>query len=121
MPKQKRLPGPRRGFIPEFRHVIGRRIRFLIGHRNSNREAVADECSITPEAVYHWEKGQDNPSYENFLNLALMFDVPLDYLCCIEFHGLTPAQLVALPDRLVARPPLSGTEESERQYAPRAA
>lgn len=121
MPKQRTPKGPRRGLTPEFRRVIGRRINFLIGHRNSNRDTVAAECGVTVNAVYHWVLGQDNPSYENFLNLALMFDVPLDYLYCIEFHLLTSAQLVALPDRLVARAPLSGNEESERQYAPRAA
>lgn len=106
-----------RGLEPKLKYVIGMRIRYLINRENDVRTHLAAKLGVTPGALYQWETGRTAPTVRNLTKLAREYEVPLDYLMCGEFSGLSPDQLAGLPIQLVARPPLSANSEKERSGA----
>ena len=62
----------------------GENIRKLILTSNFAYEDIAEFLQLnSPRVIYEWVNGEKMPSLENFINLALIFNVKLESL--IEF------------------------------------
>ena len=63
---------------------IGENIRKMILESNFTYEDLADFLQLqSPRVVYEWVNGKKMPSLENFINLALIFNIKLEGI--IEF------------------------------------
>jgi transcriptional regulator with XRE-family HTH domain len=86
--------------------TIGRRLEFLRRVvNNESIEELAKHVDASPSAIRQWDIGQTVPSVENMERIANHYQVSLDYLRCLEFLGLSEAQLRALPEEIVLRRP----------------
>lgn len=62
----------------------GENIRKLIFTSNFSYEDIAEFLQLnSPRVIYEWVNGEKMPSLENFINLALIFNVKLESI--IEF------------------------------------
>lgn len=62
----------------------GENIRKLILTSNFSYEDIAEFLQLnSPRVIYEWVNGEKMPSLENFINLALIFNVKLESI--IEF------------------------------------
>lgn len=62
----------------------GENIRKLILTSNFAYEDIAEFLQLnSPRVIYEWVNGEKMPSLENFINLALIFNVKLESI--IEF------------------------------------
>ena len=62
----------------------GENIRKLILTSNFSYEDIAEFLKLnSPRVIYEWVNGEKMPSLENFINLALVFNVKLESI--IEF------------------------------------
>lgn len=62
----------------------GENIRTLILTSNFSYEDIAEFLQLnSPRVIYEWVNGEKMPSLENFINLALIFNVKLESI--IEF------------------------------------
>lgn len=51
--------------------------------RNENKwtqKMLADKINVTDDCIYFWEKGRSEPSIEQILQLAEIFEITTDYL-----------------------------------------
>lgn len=60
--------------------TIGERLRGLRLARNMSQEEVARHIGVTRSAYSHYEINNRQPVYSNLNKLALLFDVPIDYI-----------------------------------------
>lgn len=66
------------------RKSTGENIRKLILTSNFSYEDIAEFLQLnSPRVIYEWVNGEKMPSLENFINLALIFNVKLESI--IEF------------------------------------
>lgn len=57
----------------------GENIRKLILTSNFSYEDIAEFLQLnSPRVIYEWVNGEKMPSLENFINLALIFNVKLE-------------------------------------------
>ncbi len=62
----------------------GENIRKMILTSNFSYEDIAEFLQLnSPRVIYEWVNGEKMPSLENFINLALIFNVKLESI--IEF------------------------------------
>ena len=59
---------------------FGERIKFLRKQRALTQQTLADVLGITKTLVSAYENGARKPSYENLMEIALFFDVSMDWL-----------------------------------------
>ena len=60
--------------------MLGDRIRLIRTSRNYSQERLAEEASLTRETISRIEKGSLKPKLETLVDIALILNVPIDYL-----------------------------------------
>lgn len=63
---------------------MGNRIRELRTEKNISQQKLADEISVTRQAISLFEKGERDPKLETWIKLAKHFGVHVGYLRGIE-------------------------------------
>ena len=63
---------------------MGNRIRELRTEKNISQQKLADEISVTRQAISLFEKGERDPKLETWIKLAKYFGVHVGYLRGIE-------------------------------------
>ncbi len=51
-------------------------------YRGLSLSDVASQIAVAPETLAAWEAGGQEPSVEDIVRLADIFDVPVDFLLC---------------------------------------
>lgn len=64
--------------------MIGDNIRYLRKRKGLSQTALAHKLNINQASVSLWEKGETNPNTSTLLELAKLFDVPLDFFMSDE-------------------------------------
>ena len=59
---------------------FGERIRVLRKQRGITQQTLADVLDITKTMISAYETGLRKPSYENLMEIALFFDVSMDWM-----------------------------------------
>lgn len=60
--------------------MIGDKIKALRRKKNLSQSQLANELSVTSQAVSKWEKGLSNPDIEIIIKISEFFGVTTDYL-----------------------------------------
>lgn len=60
------------------------RLRQLRKESNYTQREIAERLEVSTITIRQYEQGTREPNIERILNLALMFNVSLDDLLCIE-------------------------------------
>ena len=60
--------------------TIGQNIAACRKAKGITQEALAEICSVTPQAVSKWENGTSDPSTSNLIALAKLFDLSAEEL-----------------------------------------
>lgn len=66
--------------------MIGDNIRYLRKRKGYSQTTLARKLNINQASVSLWEKGETNPNTSTLLELAKLFDVPLDFFMSDEPH-----------------------------------
>lgn len=89
-------------------NLFGQRIKQLRQELGLSQRDFAEKISVTASALSAYEKGQKNPSVNVAINIAIAFNVSLDWLCGIknienkfETDQFTPFDLIASLSSLV--------------------
>ena len=72
------------------------KLKMLRKKKGLTQQEIADEIGINRGSYSNWEKGKREPSFENLVKLADLFDVSLDWLFGREqmkFKKRSPTQL----------------------------
>ena len=64
--------------------MIGDNIRYLRKRKGYSQTALARKLNINQASVSLWEKGETNPNTATLLELAKIFEVPLDFFMSDE-------------------------------------
>ncbi len=56
------------------------RLKELRKEKGWTQKTLAMQLNVTDDCVYFWEKGRSEPSIEQIIQLATLFDVTTDYL-----------------------------------------
>ena len=67
--------------------VFGQRIKQLRNKLKLSQRNFAEKIGVTASALSAYEKGLKNPSVNVAVNIALSFDVSLDWLCGLTSDG----------------------------------
>lgn len=59
---------------------FGKRLKELRNKIGLYQKDIASELGVTPEAISNWERGKTEPTYEQLILIADIFNVSLDYL-----------------------------------------
>lgn len=85
--------------------IFGERIKLLRDERDMSMDMlVADlkskypNIKIEKSMISRWEKGENNPTWENVKYLSMYFNVSLDYLAGLT-DVRTPSRLLAMRER----------------------
>lgn len=60
--------------------IFGRRLREVRKSKKLTQQQIADEIGVNRGSYSNWEKGKREPSFENLIKLADLFEVSLDCL-----------------------------------------
>ncbi len=56
------------------------RLKELRLENKLTQKALAEKLNVTDDCIYFWEKGRSEPSIEQIIALAILFDTTTDYL-----------------------------------------
>lgn len=56
------------------------RLKELRIEKGFTQKTLAERLNVTDDCVHFWEKGRSEPSIEQILQLAQLFDISTDYL-----------------------------------------
>ncbi len=56
------------------------RLKDLRTEKNWTQKKLAGALKVTDDCIHFWEKGRSEPSIEQILQLAALFEVSTDYL-----------------------------------------
>lgn len=59
---------------------IGKNIKAMRQEYNKSAKDIAVECGVQPQTVYAWEAGRIKISLKHLVEIADLFEVPLDEL-----------------------------------------
>lgn len=84
--------------------IFSKRIRELRNQKKATQSDVAKAIGVTQGAYSKWERSELEPDLKNLTNLAIYFDVSLDYLMGIidTYNPVYPTkeeQLVVKPEK----------------------
>lgn len=60
--------------------IFGKRLREFRKEKNLTQKELAEQIGIKRNSYSDWETGKNEPSLENLVKLADLFEVPLDWL-----------------------------------------
>lgn len=60
--------------------ILGDRLKELRTENNLTGEELGKKFNVTKVAISNWESGKRYPDLETLLNIAIFFDVSVDYL-----------------------------------------
>lgn len=60
--------------------IFSERLKELRKRKNLTQKELAEQIGIKRNSYSDWENGKTEPSYENLVMLADLFDVSLDWL-----------------------------------------
>lgn len=63
--------------------MIGDRIRWLRNKNGMTQADLAERLNMSDQQILRWENGKSDPSAENVVKLAKLFNVTGDYLLCL--------------------------------------
>ena len=75
--------------IKVIENTLGARLRELRHESGMSQQEVADEAKVSVRVYWNWETNRNEPRISTLAQLALLFNVSLDYLC-----GLTTYRTV---------------------------
>ena len=74
--------------------TLGRKLQLLRKQQGLSQEALANQLSVSRQAVSKWELDASLPETENIIKLAKLFDVSFDYLLNDDItENITPQNL----------------------------
>lgn len=62
--------------------MFGDRLKELREEKEMTQEELGKLLNITKQAIYTYEKGENEPTMDALVKIADIFDVSLDYLLC---------------------------------------
>ncbi|NFQ86706.1 helix-turn-helix transcriptional regulator [Clostridium sporogenes] len=62
--------------------MFGDRLKELREEKGMTQEQLGKLLNITKQAVYSYEKGDNEPTIDSLVKIANIFNVSLDYLLC---------------------------------------
>lgn len=68
---------------PQGKTMIGDRIRWLRNKNGMTQADLAERLNMSDQQILRWENGKSDPSAENVVKLAKLFNVTGDYLLCL--------------------------------------
>lgn len=60
--------------------IFGKRLREFRKEKKLTQKELAEQIGIKQNSYSDWETGKNEPSLENLVKLADLFEVPLDWL-----------------------------------------
>ncbi len=67
-------------------------IQELRKERGWTQLELANKLSVTPSAIYNWERGKFEPRATQLRQLARVFEVPMDDIAMVEKAVAAPGQ-----------------------------
>ena len=60
--------------------IFSERLKTLRKEKKLTQKELAEQIGISQKSYSHWETGKNEPSLENLIKLADLFEVSLDWL-----------------------------------------
>lgn len=83
------------------KELIGIRLKRLRQRKKISQEILAEKIGISPKYVSSIERGQENPTLDVVIKLALALGVEIEEVFAISEEESAPKKLQSLVDRLL--------------------
>ena len=81
--------------------VLPNRIKQCRERANLSQKYVAHVLGVAAPSVSNWESGKTKPTMKNFIGLAKLFDVPVEYIANVSEESTASVESSVLDPRLV--------------------
>lgn len=91
--------------MPDF---ASRLKQLRINHKHTQKE-LAEFLDVSQNAIFNWENGKREPSYDTIKKIAVLYDVSIDYLM-----GYDPNELLDYVLKVIAKGVHLTTKDTEK-------
>ena len=76
------------------KELVGRNIHYLREKLDYTVEGMSEECDVSLNSVYKWQRGETLPTVEKLYQLSKMFSISVDNILSVELSNVEDEEII---------------------------